>query len=130
MGEEGGEQPPAWAVQLLDSRFLWEKAALSQQGGKWNFANLLCTTVAHFAAWLPPLTGPTLAIWPPTPVPPGTVGPQNPCVLNHRQGGWPAVSPSSSGPVSGLLLLLIFSAPSQGTWQQGQWGPQAWTMGF
>lgn len=133
----GAVSPPTWAVQLPDAHFLGEKAGLSRQGGKWNFVNLLYTTVAHFAAWLPPFPGPTPASCP-TLLPPGTAGPQSPCVPSHRQGGWPAVSPAHQARFRACSFCSFFQlhprAEASGVLRTGQWGseskvrPSAWPL--
>lgn len=149
MGEEGGEQQLAWAAtSVLPVGEGW-----SELMGVWGTSRNSLTTAAHFVpgCLLSPAPHRPAAL-PPRPLPPGTVGPQSPCVLSHRLGGWLAVSSSSilgllpavfSSSVLGLLLLLIFSAPSQGTWQQaeasgvprtGRWGsegkvrPSSWSL--
>lgn len=100
--EEGGDQQrpgqcSSWTQTSPGRRLVWT----DEVGGKWSFVNLLHSKVAHFAAWLPPLRGSTPASYTPLP---GTVGPQNPCVLDHRQGGWPAVSPNLSALFPGCAL--------------------------
>lgn len=101
MGEEGGEQQLAWAAgSMLPVGEGW-----SELRGAWGTLQTSLTMVAHFVPGCLLLQPPHRPVaLPPHPLPPGTVGPQSPCVLNHRNK-WVA------GSLPQLIMLYFGTAP-------------------